>query len=183
MRPTVCDRCGEALNGSICCRKCGNPTKERADSGGLARLTAIRSADPDATPTPPPAVPSLAEAAREIVANCENRQGEPFVGYVRRTLRAALSAHESTDPTAEAWDQDGTVGNALLFLNWVVMYHGKELLFGGEGETVGQVAFYHAEALRASRDTYDSAVPAFIDSLGDGYFDQTELRAKWEARR
>jgi hypothetical protein len=34
----------------------------------------------------------LVEALREMAANCENRQDETFVKYIRQTCRAALRA-------------------------------------------------------------------------------------------
>lgn len=34
---------------------------------------------------------ALVEALNELDANCENRQDEPFVKYVRQTARAALA--------------------------------------------------------------------------------------------
>lgn len=35
-------------------------------------------------------IQTLREALNELRANCENRQDEPFIGYVRKTCAAAL---------------------------------------------------------------------------------------------
>ena len=40
----------------------------------------------------PQMIRGLLDAVNEVIANTENRQNEPFVGYVRRTLTDALSA-------------------------------------------------------------------------------------------
>jgi hypothetical protein len=65
----------------------GGPDRLRvADLGGLERSPDERQANARLIS----AAPDLLAALMEMDANCENRQDEPFVKYVRDTCRAAI---------------------------------------------------------------------------------------------
>ncbi len=47
------------------------------------------------------AAPDMLAALRELDANCENRQDEPFVAYVRSTVRAVIAKAAAAPEPAE----------------------------------------------------------------------------------